>query len=152
MRKNAAVTLLTDVARNRTDAAARELGALATQGRAAEDKLETLVRYRDDYRARFRAAIRKGLARVEWENFQQFLDRLDAAIEQQRGSVVQSRGQVSAGQAKWREERRKLESFNALARRHAAADARVTSRREQREHDEQSAKAHRAKGAGGHHK
>lgn len=150
MTKKSAVILLSDVARNRTDEAARALGALNAQGRTLEEKLALLVRYRDDYRARFREAIGKGLGRAEWENYQHFLAKLDAAIDMQRTSIAQCQRDVSAGQAKWREERRKLESFNALARRRDAADARVASKREQREQDEHSAKLHRAHPQGIH--
>jgi flagellar protein FliJ len=144
MTRHSSVRLLTDVAQTRTDAAARELGVLAAQARALEEKLALLLQYREDYESRYRTAVRDGLDQAAWENFQSFMGKLDAAIEQQRLSVAQFRQRLSAGEARWREERRKLDSFDALSRRYEQSEAVRRARGEQREQDEHAAKVHGA--------
>ena len=145
MARQTAVKMLTGVAQSKTDAAARELGALTAEGQQLEHRLGLLLKYREDYEARFRQAVKNGLDKAGWENFHQFMDKLDAAIEQQRVGIAQFRARMSAGQEKWREERRKLESFDALSRRYEQTEARRAAVKEQREHDEHAAKAHNMK-------
>jgi flagellar protein FliJ len=142
MATHSAVRMLADVAQNRTDAAARELGTLLAQGRELEEKLTLLLQYREDYEARFREALTNGLDAAGWENFRSFIDKLDAAIEQQRLCVSHFHQRRAAGEARWQEERRRLESFDALSRRYEQVQAVRAARSEQREQDEQAAKAH----------
>jgi flagellar protein FliJ len=140
MARQTAVRMLTDVAQNRTDAAARELGALMAQGKQLEEKLALLLKYRDDYQARFREAVKKGLDKAGWDNFHGFMDKLDAAIEQQQAGVAQLRKRMNAGETKWREARRTLESYDVLSRRYERTEARRLAQREQREQDEHATK------------
>jgi len=141
MTRTPALSKLMEVARRKTDVAAQLLGASCSRSREEENKLALLLDYRRDYQARFDAAIRAGVDRVELRNFHEFLRKLDVAIEQQQKIVAQHQGNVAARRDEWRAANRSLKSFDTLARREQAATTRRERKREQREHDETAARA-----------
>lgn len=129
-----------DLMRNRNDEATRRLAGLLAIERDATKKLELLSHYRDEYTARFRQAARDGLGQPEWRNYQEFLGRLDEAIEQQQHNVRLQQTHTAAGQADWQRQRTRLKAFDALSERHRANEARLELRREQKTQDEFAAR------------
>ena len=79
MTKPFSLQTVLDLMHNRADEATRNLARLIANERDAKSKLEMLQNYRDEYAARFRQAAQNGLGQREWQNFQQFIDRLDEA-------------------------------------------------------------------------
>jgi flagellar FliJ protein len=136
-----------DMVRRKADESAREIDALMAHARQLEDKLVLLMQYRDDYHARYRATVLKGMGGADLENYHLFLEKLDTAIAQQRSGVAQLQTRVKEEQARWTEARRKLESYEVLHRRRERAEAQRLARHEQRTHDEHSAKTHRLRGS-----
>jgi flagellar FliJ protein len=139
-RPDALETLL-DLAQTRTDDAAKRLGALYAQGVHMETKLELLLQYRDDYRARFQVLMRQGLTASGWRNYQEFLDKLEAAIDQQREALVLAQQRVAAGKTAWQSAKRTFNSYDTLAQRQTRAEVLRTAKRDQRETDEQASSA-----------
>jgi flagellar protein FliJ len=135
-RPDALETLL-ELAQTRTDDAAKRLGALYAQGVHMETKLELLLQYRDDYRARFETLMRQGLTASGWRNYQEFLDKLEAAIDQQREALVLAQQRVAAGKTAWQSAKRTFNSYDTLAQRQTRAEVLRTAKRDQRETDEQ---------------
>src|SRR4026208_1932698 len=80
-----------DLARERNDTAAAQLGTLNTEAARAEAKLNLLLQYREEYRERYRVAVKNNLHSAGWQNFRDFLDKLDEAIEQQRAAGLVSK-------------------------------------------------------------
>ncbi len=129
-----------DLMHNRTDKATQHLARLIATERDAKTKLGMLQQYRDEYAERFRQAAKNGLAQPEWRNYQEFLNRLDEAIEQQLQAVIVQETHTAAGQANWQQQRTKLQAFDALFERHRASEARLALRQEQKAQDEYAAR------------
>lgn len=127
---------LMDLAQQKTDNAARNLAALNASEQDAESKLNLLIAYREDYRTRFQKSVGTGIEPAAWRNFRAFLDKLDAAIAEQRKAVAESKRGVHAGQQQWQAEQRRLKSYDTLALRRQRDETRRTARSEQREQDE----------------
>ncbi|HXZ84992.1 MAG TPA: flagellar export protein FliJ [Myxococcota bacterium] len=127
---------LLGVARARSDTAARTLGATHSREREETNKLELLLHYRDECLARLVQATREGIERAVWLNYQRFVLKLDAAIDQQRGLLAQQREKLEQRRSEWRAASNKLRSFDALEQRRQEAERVSGGRREQREQDE----------------
>lgn len=141
MTKDSALEILTELAQTQADNAARRLGALNAQGLDMETKLDVLVQYSNEYCARFQTSMQRGLTASDWRNYQEFLNKLDAAIMQQREALASARQRVEVGQVEWRSARRTLKSYDTLAQRHRHAKLLRLARREQKETDEHAGNA-----------
>ena len=80
--------ILMDQASSRNEATAARLAEAGARLAEAEKQLDQLLGYRTDYQARFRSAVAAGTDSAGWRNFHEFMDRLDAAIAQQREAVT----------------------------------------------------------------
>ena len=120
----------------RTDDATHHLARLIATERDAKNKLTMLQQYRDEYAIRFRDAAKNGLSPREWQNYQEFLNRLDEAIDSQTKAVLQQVQNTATGQTLWQQQRKKLKAFDTLSERHYANEEARQLRREQRTQDE----------------
>lgn len=141
MTKRSALDTLLELAQTRTDDAARRLGALNTQGVDMETKLALLTEYWNEYSARFQISMQQGITAADWRNYQEFLNKLDAAIVQQREVLAATRQRVEAGQVAWQSAKRTLKSYDTLAQRQAGAEMLRMARHEQKETDERASNA-----------
>jgi flagellar FliJ protein len=142
MGRSTTMDKLLDVARKRTDHAARSLASLNAREHDAQQQLELLIAYRDDYFVRFHETAANGIEQDTLHNFQAFMQKLDAAIEEQRRIVADTRHGVNLGQNRWRAERQRMKSYDVLVERGKVAEG-----REQQEQDEYAAKLHQRKKA-----
>ena len=136
MSKQFPLRVLHELAQNRSDDATRALGSVMSEERAMLNKLNLLLKYRDDYRDRFRAAIKAGMNQAGWRNYQDFLDKLEAAIEQQRLALTQSQQATAVAREEWRSRQTRLKAYGTLSEQHRKSELRHAAKREQREHDE----------------
>jgi flagellar FliJ protein len=141
MTKRSALDTLLELAQTRTDDAARRLGALNAQGVDMETKLALLTEYWNEYSARFQVSMQQGITAADWRNYQEFLNKLDAAIVQQREVLAATRQRVEAGQVAWQSAKRTLKSYDTLAQRQAGAEMLRMARHEQKETDERASNA-----------
>lgn len=125
-----------ELMQSRTDEATRNLARLIANERDAKAKLEMLQQYRDEYAARFQKAAQSGINPREWQNYQQFLSRLDDAIEAQCNAVATQARHTVAGQLQWQQQRKKLKAFDTLSERHHATENAREIKREQKMQDE----------------
>ena len=138
MTKHSALDTLLELAQTRTDDAARRLGALNAQGVDMETKLALLTEYWNEYSARFQISMQQGITAADWRNYQEFLNKLDAAIVQQREVLAATRQRVEAGQVAWQSAKRTLKSYDTLAQRQVGAEMLRMARHEQKETDERA--------------
>jgi flagellar FliJ protein len=129
-----------ELMQDRADEATRNLARLIANEKDAKARLDLLLNYHGEYSGRFRAAAQNGLTQREWQNFQQFLGRLDEAIELQRGIVATQVKNTAAGQAEWQEQRKKLKAFDTLSARHFASENAKEEKRQQKLQDEFAAR------------
>ncbi|WP_300451288.1 flagellar export protein FliJ [Accumulibacter sp.] len=125
-----------ELMQSRADEATQRLARLLAAERDARNKLALLRQYRDEYALRFRQAAQQGLGQPEWRNYQEFMNRLDQAVDQQSEAVRQQESRTAAGQAAWQQQRSRLQAFDALSQRHRASEARSELRQEQKAQDE----------------
>lgn len=127
---------LLNLAQMDNDAASRKLGQLNRQQHETQNKLEMLLQYRRDYQQRLQDAVQQGMDPALMRNFQEFINKLDAAIAQQRKAVEQSERTTQMGRCEFTDTQRKLKSFDTLQQRHVEAQAKVEAKQEQRAMDE----------------
>jgi flagellar FliJ protein len=131
---------LIGLAKDHTDEAARQLGQLHMARNDAQRQLAMLQDYRQDYLQRLQRAMVAGMSAADCHNYQRFIATLDDAIGQQDAVLTQAETHLATGKVRWQEERRKLNSYDALAQRASQTAAIAESRREQRANDEYSAR------------
>ncbi|SEK69188.1 flagellar export protein FliJ [Nitrosovibrio tenuis] len=136
MSERSALETLIELAQTRADDAAKRLGALNAQNLDMEAKLVLLLQYCDEYRARFQASMQRGLTASDWRNYHEFLNKLDAAIVQQREILILMRQRVAAGQTAWQTARQTLSSYDTLDQRRVRAETLRAARYEQKQSDE----------------
>jgi flagellar protein FliJ len=134
------IETLTELARSRTEEAARQLAALRTASMSASAKLELLQQYRRDYGEQLQAMMREGLGCAQLRNFQDFLRALDAGIEEQRSAASRTETRLDRGRKDWQQQHRRLNAFETLADRMHQQAVIAQGRREQRASDEQAAR------------
>lgn len=141
---------LVHLAQQQNDAATRRFGLLNQQQQAAQAKLDTLLQYRKDYQTRLQGEVQNGMNQAALRNFQDFIRRLDDAIEQQSRANEYAREQVQIGRGELQEAQRKMKSFDTLAQRHATNEKKLAEKIEQRQQDEHSGRVAAVKAASRH--
>ena len=114
MRDPRQLTMLTDLAHERRDAAAKKLGRSLAFLQESQKRLALLAQYRDDYRRRLATAAAGGVSGDELRNFRDFLARLDEAIAQQASEIQTLTQGVADCRVRWLAERRKQRSYDVL--------------------------------------
>ncbi|MGC2166140.1 MAG: flagellar export protein FliJ [Gallionella sp.] len=127
---------LLNLSRQQNDAATRKLGMLNRKELDAQTKLDMLKQYRTEYQTRLQAATLQGMDPVELRNFQEFINKLDSAIEQQFKAVAVSKDYTKRGRTEFDTTRRKLKSFDTLQQRHIAEQKVLGEKAEQKAQDE----------------
>jgi len=142
MATQSALDTLIDLATKETDEAAKRLGRAIRTGDEAEQKLQLLLQYRNDYLDRFQASLQAGsLNAAAYRNYQLFLDKLDEAIKGQQRIVQDTQKRVGKERGAWQESERKRISYDTLAERALQARELKEARREQKQTDEFAARA-----------
>src|SRR5918993_335937 len=103
-----------DLAQQQSDSAASRLGVLNAEAAKAEAKLNMLLGYREEYRQRFRDSLNRDVHSAGWKNFQQFLEKLDEAIEQQRAALLACQQAVHRGQCEWQSKQKQVKAYDTL--------------------------------------
>lgn len=127
---------LLDLMQTRTDEAARNLGRLISAEQNQKSRLKLLEEYREEYNQRFRVSSQTGMTPLAWRNFQEFLGRIDEAIDQQHQIVADSERDTASGQGHWREQNKRLKAIDTLSDRHTATERYQEGKQEQKLLDE----------------
>jgi len=117
MRDARQLTMLTDLAQERRDAAAKRLGRSLAVLKESEKRLALLAQYREDYRRRMAESAARGMSGDELRNFREFISRLDEAVAQQKNEVTTLTEGVADCRGRWLLERRKERSYDVLTER-----------------------------------
>jgi flagellar FliJ protein len=127
---------LVHLAQQQNDAATKKLGQLNRQHQTAQEKLDALQQYRKDYQLKFQQEAKQGMAPADMKNFQDFISRLDQAIQQQTAVITKTKAGVQNGRTELMDTTRKMKSFDTLAQRHVEAEKKLEAKSEQRMQDE----------------
>lgn len=127
---------LLELMQERTDAATRQLGQLIAAEQNAKTRMQMLEQYRAEYAERLRNAIESGTTRQVLANYQDFLSRIDEAIQQQTQVIKQSANNTQRGQQHWQQQNSKLKAIDTLAIRHEKKEQKQLEKQEQKLLDE----------------
>ncbi len=141
------IATLTELARKRMDDAASKLASLRDADLSAQQKLDLLLQYRQDYDEQLHTLMHAGVAAAQLRNYGEFLHALDEGIARQRSAAQQARRQLDQGRNAWQHEQGRLNAFETLADRVRRQDLMLQNRREQRGSDEQAARLALRRGA-----
>ncbi len=136
MAKSSTMTTLIDLATDEVEKAAVVLGHTIRAGAQAEQKLTLLLQYREDYVVRFQENRKSGLSAMDYQNYHNFIDKLDEAISGQQQVVKEAQGRIDAAKAAWQECEKKRASYETLQKRAVLKEMKAASKREQKEVDE----------------
>jgi len=116
--------------------AARSLGQ--SQGNLSQQRqrLEELLRFRQEYNQRFLATGSRGMDGTTLQSFQQFLLQLDQAIAQQRRTVAAAEQDCDTKRDLWQDKHKTTRIYNKTIERFVNQEQRVQTRKEQRENDD----------------
>lgn len=141
MVNKSALDTLIGIASAASDEAAQRMGRAVMTAENAEQKLALLLQYRDEYGHRFNQSLAVGLPAAGYQNFRNFMDKLDHAIASQQQVAGQARHSVEFERCEWQACERKRLSYDTLAVRAQKAAQQKESRRDQKQMDEHATRA-----------
>lgn len=135
-----ALHTLIELANKAADEAAKQLAAALRSNEEAEQKLQLLLQYRDDYAMRCQSNLANGISTTHLNNFQVFMQKLDHAIAGQQKVVSDAGNRTLQAKAAWRACEQKKMSFVTLVARADKHTARRELWRDQKQNDEYAAR------------
>lgn len=127
---------LLELMQTRTDEATRQLGQLIAAEQNQRSRLQMLEQYREEYAQRLREATQQGVTRMILRNYQDFLARIDEAVEQQKAAVENSERSTKAGKEHWQAQNKQLKAIDTLSQRHDARERYRENKQDQKLQDE----------------
>jgi flagellar FliJ protein len=144
MANQSALETLIELAQRDSDDAAKRLGAALKGVEEAEQKLQMLLGYRDDYAQRLDQAQMAGITPFAYANFVAFVGKLDNAINGQQEVLKHAKYKSDLEKAAWQESERKRLSYRTLNDRAAAEALKIENKRDQKMMDDHAARTVRA--------
>lgn len=145
MAQLSALETLIDLAQKDSDAAAKRLGAANKLVEEAEQKLEMLVGYRDEYARKLDDAQVAGITPFAYHNFVAFIGKLDNALNGQREVLKHAQFKAVTERTSLMESERKRLSYRTLNERAASEALKVQNKRDQKQMDDHAARGARYK-------
>ena len=118
--------------------AAADLGESIKQRDEAEQRLNELRSYLEEYLERFAKATRNGLARNQIMEYQVFIAKLETAITQQEEVVTQVQQDFDSSKARWRGRYTKTKAMENAIERMQEAEQKDHDRKEQADSDDRA--------------
>ena len=140
MANTSALETLIELAQRDSDDAAKRLGAALKAVEEAEQKLQMLMGYRDDYANRLDQAQMAGITPFAYQNFVAFIGKLDNAINGQREVVKHAKYKSDHEKKTWQESERKRLSYRTLNERAVAEAQKIADKRDQKMMDDHAAR------------
>jgi flagellar FliJ protein len=141
MANPSALETLIDLAQRESDDRARKLGVALKAVEEAQQKLDMLLGYRDDYARKLEAAQVAGITPFAYHNFVAFVGKLDSAINGQREVLRHAEHRSGTVRQAWQESERKRLSYRTLSERAAQEALKVENKRDQKAMDEHAARS-----------
>ncbi|MDX5630719.1 MULTISPECIES: flagellar export protein FliJ [unclassified Brenneria] len=145
MKNTSPLITLRDLAQKEVEKAVGQLGQVRQAHQQAEQQLNMLLNYQDDYRQKLNTTMSGGMANNSWQNYQQFIQTLDKAIEQHRQQLLQWTSRLDLAMKAWREKQQRLNAFETLQDREATRQVARENRIEQKQMDEFAQRASQRK-------
>ncbi len=138
MKRSKRLEPVVKVAENHKQQAAKALGDSQSALQQAEQRLNELNNYRDEYIQRFNANGALGMSAAKMGDYRLFLSKLSQAIEQQVELVRQAAAVVEQQRQQWFDRRGKVKMLDNVVSRFQAEEQRIVEKKEQIEQDERA--------------
>jgi flagellar FliJ protein len=116
--------------------AARSLGQSQGNLNQQQQRLQELLRFRQDYQQQFQQSGAQGMDVTTLQTFQGFLVQLDQAIDQQRQAVAAAERDCEHKRDNWQDKHKTTRIYDKTIERFVSQEQRVQTRKEQRENDD----------------
>jgi flagellar FliJ protein len=140
-----ALETLIDLAQRESDDRAKRLGSALRAVEEAEQKLQMLMGYRQDYADRLDAAQMAGITPFAYQNFVAFLGKLENAIQGQHEVIKHAQYKADTERKALQDSERKRLSYRTLNERAAAQALAIEAKRDQKMMDDHAARSARFK-------
>ena len=117
MKNQSPLVTLCELAQKAVEQATTQLGQARLSYQNVEQQLTMLLSYQDEYRMRLNDTLSNGMASSSWQNYQQFIQTLEQAIEQHRHQLAQWNVKVEQAVKHWQEKQQRLNAFETLQER-----------------------------------
>jgi len=134
--QNSALATLKDLAEKEVDNAALRLGEMRRGCQQAQEQLQMLMNYQDEYQSSLNTSMSQGIGSQRWQNYQQFIQTLEKAIDQHRQQLAQWNHKVDQALNVWREKKQRLQAWQTLSDRQDSAALLAENRLDQKRMDE----------------
>lgn len=125
-----------DMAQTAEQEAAGKLRQYKAALQQAQQQLQSLEQYRDDYQQQWISKGQVGVSGQWLMNYQRFLSQLEVAIEQQQKSLAWHENNVRSSQAVWQQTYARLEGLRKLVQRYREEAQKAADKQEQKLLDE----------------
>lgn len=141
-----AIDTLRDLAHKDVEKAAIQLGDVRRAQKQADEQLNMLLNYQDEYRKNLNNTMSEGIASTRWYNYHQFIQTLENAIEQHRQQLLHWNTRVENALRLWRDKQQRLHAYETLQSRALATAQLQENRLDQKRMDEFAQRASLRKG------
>lgn len=148
MNATASLSTLLEQAESERDDAQRALQRCLADSDGARRQWQQLLDYRREYEERYVVQMRQpGQSIQTLRNYQDFMQRLSQAIEQQAGTLQQLERRIEPARASLQQRETRVASVRKLIERRVDEQRRADERRQQRASDEAAARIAAARAA-----
>lgn len=140
------IETLCGLAQKDLEKAAISLGDVRRGQMHADEQLNMLLNYQDEYRKTLNNTMSEGMNSTRWYNYHQFIETLEKAIEQHRQQLAQWNGRVENALRLWRDKQQRLHAYETLHSRAVANAVLQENRLDQKRMDEFAQRASLRKG------
>lgn len=136
MTRSKRIRPVVEIAENRERDAARQLGVSRQSVAEQEQRLEELLRYREEYNQRLTGEGSNRMGARKLQEYQIFLSRLNQAVEQQRQLLAQVKRECDEKSQHWAKHRTQARVMNKVEERYLKQEQHQEEKKEQKEMDE----------------
>jgi flagellar protein FliJ len=141
-------SILIDMAERERDQQSKRLAEATARCQAAKDQLAMLEQYRADYEKRRVERAAKGTTTDGYRNFETFIAKLNAAVNQQKRDLEMWQRRCDDIRAEQHNALRKVRSFETLKTKREHEARLLAARQEQALDDEFAMRAYMSRGQG----
>lgn len=147
MVKKSTLGTLINKADHDCQAAGNRVGQYQQAKQQADEQLNTLKSYKDEYSAQLENRTREGISPALLKNYQAFMGQLSDTIGHQKQTVEQHTSRLAKGIADWIEEKRTHQSYSHLQERQLADEQAQAKKLDQKLCDEMASQHFHRKGS-----
>lgn len=137
--------MLDEIAAKEVELATEALARAMKAESEAQSKYDMLIEYRQGYLENMNRSLATGMSAEAYQNFQNFLKKLDQAITGQEDVVKFAKQQVKVHRELWQESQRKKLSYDVLIERSDKREHKVEQKKDQKMMDEFATRISRTK-------